>query len=62
MNDTLKRMIVGAVSGFVSAFLVDLNAWLKSGEDTKFDYVLAIKRWVAGAVSGLATSLGLGGL
>jgi uncharacterized protein YgfB (UPF0149 family) len=58
MNDTLKRMIVGAVSGFVSAFLVDLNAWLKSGEDTKFDYVLAIKRWVAGAVSGL----GLGGL
>ncbi len=44
MNDTLKRMIVGAISGFVSAFLVDLNAWLKSGEDTKFDYVLAIKK------------------
>jgi hypothetical protein len=50
------------MSGFVSAFLVDCNAWLKSGEDTKFDYALAFKRWVAGAVSGAVTALGLGGL
>jgi hypothetical protein len=62
MNNEIKKVIVGAMSGFVSAFLVDCNAWLKSGEDTKFDYILAFKRWVAGAVSGAVTALGLGGL
>jgi len=38
MNNEIKKVIVGAISGFVSAFLVDCNAWLKSGDDTKFDY------------------------
>ena len=62
MNDTAKKVIAGALSGFVSAFLVDLNAWLKSGEETKFDVLLALKRWIAGAVSGALTGLGFGGL
>jgi hypothetical protein len=62
MNETLKKSIAGALSGFVSAFLVDLNAWLKSGEETKFDVLLALKRWIAGAVSGALTGLGIGGL
>jgi hypothetical protein len=62
MNETLKKSIAGALSGFVSAFLVDLNAWLKAGEETKFDVLLALKRWIAGAISGALTGLGIGGL
>lgn len=62
MTEVGKKVVAGALSGFVSAFLVDINAWLKSGEDTKFDFKLALKRWVAGAVSGALTGLGFGGL
>lgn len=57
-----KVIIAGAVSGFVSAFVIDLNAWCKSTpkgkENAKFDWALAFKRWVAGAMSGAATAAG----
>lgn len=46
-----KTMVAGAVGGFLSAVVVDLNAWSKSGGE--FDWGLALKRWLAGAVSGL---------
>jgi hypothetical protein len=53
-----KSLIAGAVSGFVSAFLVDLHAWAKS--DEAYNWSKASKRWVAGAVSGAAAASGLG--
>ena len=51
-----KALIAGAVSGFVSAALIDLNAWSKS--DGPFSLKLAFKRWVAGAISGATAAAG----
>lgn len=59
MNELTKKIIAGTVSGFVSALLVDLDAWKKSS-GTGFDYGLAFKRWLAGAVSGALAGLGMG--
>ena len=52
-----KAIINGAVSGFVAALLVDLHAWQASKD--QFDWVLAIKRWIAGAISGALAGAGL---
>lgn len=60
MNELTKKLISGAVSGFIAAFLVDLNAWAKS--DGAFDWVLAIKRWVSGAIGGAVGAFGMGEL
>ena len=62
MNELVKKVVAGALSGFVSAFLVDLNAWKSNEAMEHFNYALAIKRWLAGAVSGALTGLGLGQL
>ena len=62
MNELLKKIIAGALSGFVSAFLVDLNAWKSNEAMEHFNWALAIKRWLAGAVSGALTGLGFGQL
>jgi H+/Cl- antiporter ClcA len=62
MNELLKKIIAGALSGFVSAFLVDLNAWKSNEAMEHFNWAVAIKRWLAGAVSGALTGLGLGQL
>ena len=62
MNELAKKIIAGALSGFVSAFLVDLNAWKSNEAMEHFNWALAIKRWLAGAVSGALTGLGLGQL
>jgi hypothetical protein len=62
MNELLKKIIAGALSGFVSAFLVDLNAWKSNEAMEHFNWALAIKRWLAGAVSGALTGLGMGQL
>ncbi len=56
MIDT-KKLIAGAVSGAVAALVVDITAWAKSSEP--FDWGLAFKRWVAGAVSGVAAAFGM---
>lgn len=55
-----KQITAGAVSGFVAAFVVDLNAWSKAKEGEPFSWVLAVKRWIAGAVSGATAALGMG--
>lgn len=55
-----KRLIAGALSGFVAAVLVDIHAWSSAG-DVAFDWTKALKRWVAGAVSGALTAIGFGG-
>jgi H+/Cl- antiporter ClcA len=62
MNELVKKIIAGALSGFVSAFLVDLNAWKSNEAMEHFNWALAIKRWLAGAVSGALTGLGMGQL
>lgn len=57
-----KAILAGAVSGFTAAFVTDLHSWSKStpkGEpNAPFDWGLAFKRWVAGAVSGAAAAAG----
>lgn len=60
MNIDIKKAIAGAVSGFVAALVIDVNAWSKS--DSSFDWLLAVKRWIAGAVTGLAAGLGISAL
>jgi hypothetical protein len=62
MNELLKKVIAGALPGFVSAFLVDLNAWKSNEAMEHFNWAVAIKRWLAGAVSGALTGLGFGQL
>lgn len=57
-----KQVIAGAVSGFFSAVVVDLNAWSKAPEGSSFSWPLAVKRWVAGAVTGAMAGLGMGEL
>jgi len=58
MNINLKAIVAGAVGGFVAALVVDVNAWSKSGGE--FDWGLALKRWIAGAVSGAFSGTGVG--
>lgn len=60
-----KKIVAGAVAGFVSALVIDVNAWSKTDLGTgkkRFDWMLAFKRWVAGAVSGVVVASGLGQL
>lgn len=57
-----KLIIAGAVSGLVSAILVDVHAWSKADPALPFDWGLAVKRWVGGAVSGALAGLGLKGM
>jgi hypothetical protein len=71
MSEVLKRVLAGALGGFVSAVLVDLNAWSRSSSASgstsddsvpDFDWGLAVKRWVSGAVSGALAAGGFSGL
>lgn len=55
-----KKIIAGAVSGFVGALVTDLHAWSTGGGS--FDWILALKRWIAGAITGATTAAGLGAL
>lgn len=55
-----KPILGGALTGFVSAFLVDLDAWKRAPKGSKFEWDLAAKRWLAGAVAGALAGLGLG--
>ena len=61
MNEVVKKIVAGAVSGFVSAVLVDLDKWKQSALDV-FDWKLAIKRYFMGAVTGAAAAAGFGNL
>ena len=57
-----KAIIGGAASGFIAAVLVDIHAWTKADPALPFDWGIAVKRWLAGAVSGALTGAGLKGL
>lgn len=54
----MKTIIAGALGGFLAAVAVDVNAWAKS--DKPFDWGLAFKRWVAGAIAGASGGVGAG--
>ncbi len=53
-------VLKGTAAGFVSAGVVDLMAWTKSGDDP-CDWKLAAKRWVGGAVSGFSAGFAMMG-
>lgn len=53
-----RAIVYGISNGFLTAFLVDLNAWSKSKATDSFDWKLAFKRWLAGAVTGVTTAIG----
>lgn len=48
----MRQVIAGAIGGFVTALLVDINAWEKS--PGAFDWSLAVRRWILGAITGAA--------
>lgn len=52
-----KTILAGALGGFIAALAVDLNAWSKSEEP--FDWGLAFRRWLAGAVAGISAGSGM---
>jgi hypothetical protein len=56
----IRKLIAGAVSGFVAAFVVDVHAW--SQQTHPFDWSLAAKRWIAGAISGVTAAMGIGAI
>jgi hypothetical protein len=52
-------IILGAISGLCSAIIVDVDAYrkvMKESPDKKFDWGLALVRWVQGMVSGALVS------
>jgi hypothetical protein len=53
----LKQIGIGALSGFLSAFVVDVHAW--STSDEPFNWLKAVKRWVSGAITGAVTATGI---
>lgn len=57
-----RRVAVGALGGFVAAALVDVHAWSRSPLGSAFSWNLAIRRWIAGAVSGALAGMGTEGL
>ena len=58
MTDPVHKALRGAVYGVLGGAIVDLHAYL-TGSDTKFDWKLAMKRWLAGGIAGIAGELGL---
>lgn len=58
MDALVKKIVVGALGGFLSAVVVDFGKW-KSTPDLKFNWALALKNWVAGAVTGALAGLGV---
>lgn len=57
ITGAMRSIIAAAVGGFLAAMVVDINAWSRS--DGQFDWGLAAKRWVAGAITGALSGLGI---
>lgn len=62
---TMKPIFAGAVSGLLSAMIVDyqaFRAWATQNVGWDFSWRVALTRWAFGAVSGALAALGLGGV
>lgn len=55
----LATGMMGAFTGFLTALLVDLDAWKSADENAKFSWNKAMRRWLYGTVAGF--SMGIGG-
>lgn len=55
-----KKLIAGAISGIIAAVLVDLDAYKNS--EGPYNWSVAVRRIVIGAVTGALGAVGLGGL
>ncbi len=53
----MNKIGAGALGGLVAAIVVDLHAWTRT--PGAFDWSLAGRRWVAGAMAGVLAALGL---
>jgi len=53
----LNTALIGAGTGFATAFVIDLQKWAKSKR--KFNWMLASRRWIAGTATGLLAALGV---
>lgn len=60
MSQEIRKIIAGAISGFLSAFVVDVMAWSKHRGVKPFNWGVAAKRWVAGVITGVVAALGVG--
>ncbi|MBX3095668.1 MAG: hypothetical protein KF812_02280 [Fimbriimonadaceae bacterium] len=54
-----KIILVGAASGLLAAALTDVQAW--AATEGNFNWAIALKRWLFGALSGAAASFGIPG-
>lgn len=61
-NELIKKVAVSALAGFISALMIDLDKWKHADANAKFDWALALKRWLMGALGGVLTALGLQGV
>jgi hypothetical protein len=52
-----KKIATAAMGGLIAAVAVDYHAF-KQNPDFKFDFTLAFKRWVMGAVAGAIAGVG----
>ena len=62
MNPIITKVLAGAGSGFLAAFVVDLGAFrsaLQTDSWRKFDWKIAASRWAQGAISGALGAFGL---
>lgn len=54
-------VLAGALGGFLSATSIDLDAFIKArtkDPKLKFDWVLAVSRWIQGAIAGALPGIG----
>jgi ABC-type cobalamin transport system permease subunit len=51
----IRLMTTGALAGLITAILIDLNSWARNGG--RFDWTLALPRYLAGAIAGAAAGL-----
>jgi hypothetical protein len=58
MDQLIKKVIASALAGLLGAVVVDLDKW-KTADSDHFDWKLAVKRWIQGAVTGAITALGI---
>ena len=57
MNPLAHKILAGVVSGLMTGVVHDLGAWAKT--PGRYDWNLAIRRWVRGAIYGAVIGAGI---